>query len=217
MTDQPEPEDLTGAWTPDPPIGCLLPDVAPAAPPEATGGPQSAREASGGATERRDGHGGAEGASGGSGPIPHFHLAPAGLRAQIVASLDDFPVAYWAPGSIASRIMPLVGAAFDQYRDKVGGANNGEQSSRTTPDNPPASSDSLDNPHAYLSTGCYHDDHTYCQSMTGLNGAKRPGECKFCGAPCQCPCHQQTTADSGPSVAECAEADRNWDVQKTGE
>lgn len=46
--------------------------------------------------------------------------------------------------------------------------------------------------HIYLSTGCLHDQHTYCQSMTGLNGAKRPGECKFCGAKCFCPCHTAT-------------------------
>lgn len=43
--------------------------------------------------------------------------------------------------------------------------------------------------HVYLSTGCYHGDHAYCQSMTGLNGAKRPGVCKFCQAACQCECH----------------------------
>jgi hypothetical protein len=43
--------------------------------------------------------------------------------------------------------------------------------------------------HAYLSTGCFHGDHDYCQSMTGLNGSKRPGECKFCSAPCRCSCH----------------------------
>lgn len=44
--------------------------------------------------------------------------------------------------------------------------------------------------HAYLSTGCLHDRHSYCQSMTGLAGAKRPAQCKFCAAPCICPCHQ---------------------------
>lgn len=43
--------------------------------------------------------------------------------------------------------------------------------------------------HHYLSTGCYHGDHDYCRSMTGLAGAKRPASCKFCQAPCQCPCH----------------------------
>ena len=43
--------------------------------------------------------------------------------------------------------------------------------------------------HAYLSTGCLHGDHDYCQSMTGLNGAKRPASCKKCSAPCQCFCH----------------------------
>ncbi|MDX3549719.1 hypothetical protein PV729_45370 [Streptomyces europaeiscabiei] len=43
--------------------------------------------------------------------------------------------------------------------------------------------------HRYLSTGCLHGDHAYCQAMTGLNGAKRPGECKFCQASCRCGCH----------------------------
>ena len=47
-------------------------------------------------------------------------------------------------------------------------------------------------PHIYLSTGCYHGDHAYCQAMTGLNGAKRPASCKKCRARCICPCHQQT-------------------------
>ena len=58
--------------------------------------------------------------------------------------------------------------------------------------------------HHYLSTGCLHGDqvlpdgrtgHQYCQSDTGKNGAKRPAECKFCAAPCQCPCHQTTTTE----------------------
>lgn len=43
--------------------------------------------------------------------------------------------------------------------------------------------------HEYLSTGCRHDDHLYCQSMTGQQGEKRPGRCKFCDAQCICPCH----------------------------
>lgn len=48
--------------------------------------------------------------------------------------------------------------------------------------------------HAYLSTGCLHGEHGYCQAHTGLSGAKTPGQCKFCGAKCQCPCHGSTTA-----------------------
>ena len=54
--------------------------------------------------------------------------------------------------------------------------------------------------HIYLSTGCHpaHEHerlsngqtgHEYCESMTGLNGAKRPAECKHCASPCQCPNH----------------------------
>lgn len=54
-------------------------------------------------------------------------------------------------------------------------------------------------PHRYLSTGCHHGDqvlpdgrtgHEYCQGMTGYQGVKRGGRCKFCDAPCKCPCHQ---------------------------
>lgn len=44
-------------------------------------------------------------------------------------------------------------------------------------------------PHRYLSTGCLHGEHDYCRGMTGMQGAKRPGQCKFCDARCVCPCH----------------------------
>lgn len=44
--------------------------------------------------------------------------------------------------------------------------------------------------HVYLSTACHHGEHAYCQSSTGLAGAKKAASCKFCGAPCRCPCHQ---------------------------
>lgn len=54
--------------------------------------------------------------------------------------------------------------------------------------------------HTYLSTGCLHGEHGYCQSMTGLAGAKRPARCKFCEAPCICPCHRA----AGPSSKEAA-------------
>lgn len=46
--------------------------------------------------------------------------------------------------------------------------------------------------HVYQSTGCLHDDHDYCQKMTGLAGAKRPGSCKHCDARCICRCHRST-------------------------
>ncbi|MFD7868029.1 hypothetical protein [Streptomyces sp. NPDC059783] len=45
--------------------------------------------------------------------------------------------------------------------------------------------------HVYLSTGCLHGQHGYCQSMTGQQGRKRPAECKFCQARCICPCHNE--------------------------
>lgn len=47
--------------------------------------------------------------------------------------------------------------------------------------------------HVYLSTGCLHADHAYCQGMTGAAGAKRPGECKGCSAACVCRCHADVT------------------------
>lgn len=43
--------------------------------------------------------------------------------------------------------------------------------------------------HYYLSTGCLHGEHEYCQSMVGTRGEKRPGRCKFCDARCVCECH----------------------------
>ncbi|MFD7705631.1 hypothetical protein [Streptomyces sp. NPDC059786] len=44
--------------------------------------------------------------------------------------------------------------------------------------------------HVYLSTGCLHDQHGYCQADSGLGGAKKPATCKFCGATCVCGCHR---------------------------
>lgn len=51
--------------------------------------------------------------------------------------------------------------------------------------------DAAVNTHAYLSTGCFHNDHNYCQSNTGSNGDKVPAQCKFCAAPCVCSCHRE--------------------------
>ena len=44
--------------------------------------------------------------------------------------------------------------------------------------------------HVYLSTGCLHGHHDYCQAKTGAAGAKTPAKCKFCDARCRCSCHQ---------------------------
>lgn len=44
-------------------------------------------------------------------------------------------------------------------------------------------------PHVYLSTGCLHGEHDYCQSMIGMQGEKRPSRCKWCEAQCRCSCH----------------------------
>lgn len=50
--------------------------------------------------------------------------------------------------------------------------------------------------HVYLSTGCLHGDHTYCQSSTGLCGQKTPGVCKFCKTPCVCNCHSENESET---------------------
>lgn len=49
--------------------------------------------------------------------------------------------------------------------------------------------------HVYLSTGCLHHDHDYCQNMTGMQGTKRPGLCKHCDARCICRCHRTTSKE----------------------
>lgn len=72
---------------------------------------------------------------------------------------------------------------------------------RPADDTPPAEPE----PHVYLSTGCLHGDHAYCQNMTGLNGAKRPGECKFCQASCRCGCHARAE-QPGPAATQATEA-----------
>lgn len=49
--------------------------------------------------------------------------------------------------------------------------------------------------HSYLSTGCLHGEHEYCQSDTGAAGTKIPAQCKFCKAPCGCACHHKGGAE----------------------
>lgn len=58
--------------------------------------------------------------------------------------------------------------------------------------------------HVYLSTACLHGEHGYCQHHTGLSGAKTPGVCRFCAAPCVCECHaatQTATVTAHPRAA----------------
>ncbi|MET9122990.1 hypothetical protein [Streptomyces sp. NPDC004528] len=51
--------------------------------------------------------------------------------------------------------------------------------------------------HVYLSTGCLHGDHAYCQNEDGRAGPKRPGECKHCGTRCICSCHLRQLQEGG--------------------
>lgn len=57
--------------------------------------------------------------------------------------------------------------------------------------------------HTYLSTGCLHGNHGYCQGTTGANGAKKPAECKFCAARCVCECHQGDEARKNERLLSC--------------
>jgi hypothetical protein len=68
--------------------------------------------------------------------------------------------------------------------------------------------------HYYLSTGCLHGRHDYCNAMKGLDGAKAPAQCKFCRAHCRCPCHRSQSGtpivggsgeDPGPGPAVTSE------------
>lgn len=57
--------------------------------------------------------------------------------------------------------------------------------------------------HVYLATSCQHGKHDYCKNTKGQAGPKRPAECKFCEAPCVCPCHQEEShGDPGPGSVE---------------
>ncbi|MFH9426040.1 hypothetical protein [Streptomyces sp. NPDC017529] len=61
-----------------------------------------------------------------------------------------------------------------------------------------AAAETVPSPHRYLSTGCLHGEHGYCQSHTGLCGAKTPAVCKWCKSPCQCLCHRAAPAEEKP-------------------
>jgi hypothetical protein len=58
----------------------------------------------------------------------------------------------------------------------------------------PVGDDAISGVHYYLSTGCLHGEHEYCQAKTGAAGAKVPAVCKFCAAPCRCRCHSTDRA-----------------------
>lgn len=56
--------------------------------------------------------------------------------------------------------------------------------------------------HVYLSTACLHRRHAHCASMVGVQGQKRPAQCKFCEARCICHCHagEPATLDESASA-----------------
>ncbi|MGQ5576735.1 hypothetical protein [Streptomyces sp. ECR3.8] len=66
----------------------------------------------------------------------------------------------------------------------------------------PAATDATS--HVYLSTGCLHGHHDYCQNHTGRDGTKTPAQCKFCAAPCICGCHtpKETTMPTCTATIE---------------
>lgn len=83
--------------------------------------------------------------------------------------------------------------------------------------------------HSYLSTGCYHGEHDYCRSMTGWQGEKRPAQCKFCDARCECDCHREEfglmvplfrrepgRATAPSEAGDSAHPDHDWWVEGSG-
>lgn len=53
--------------------------------------------------------------------------------------------------------------------------------------------------HAYVSTACLHGQCDYCAASARPDGVpKEPARCKFCEAPCLCPCHWTVTTRGEP-------------------
>lgn len=92
-----------------------------------------------------------------------------GLLASVLAAFPDA-----GPDGPAIRSRPLPAELVHRWKQNTTGGDG----------------------HLYLSTGCLHDQHDYCQSHTGLSGAKRPASCKWCAARCVCPCHQQAATEA---------------------
>lgn len=109
------------------------------------------------------------------------------LVAQALYAVETREAGHWptVAGILADEVKRLV-IERDAVRNRVAGLEAWSNSiALLVPMEKPVS----DFQHVYLSTGCLHGNHEYCKSMTGLNGAKRPGECKFCKAKCICACH----------------------------
>ncbi|MFH8405516.1 hypothetical protein ACH4FX_12185 [Streptomyces sp. NPDC018019] len=98
------------------------------------------------------------------------------LAAVIARTLRSTPVPPHLPEGLVARLAVAVAVYLDKQT-------------------------SGDAPHRYLSTGCLHGEHGYCQSSTGSNGTKVPATCKFCAAPCECPCHQASDLPREGGVA----------------
>ncbi|MFJ7999006.1 hypothetical protein ACIQ7D_17920 [Streptomyces sp. NPDC096310] len=62
----------------------------------------------------------------------------------------------------------------------------------------------------YLSTGCLHGEHAYCQGATGQAGTKTPAVCKFCAAPCRCDCHRVGAAVEAAVLPRRGDALDTW-------
>ncbi|WP_327377978.1 hypothetical protein OG393_30870 [Streptomyces sp. NBC_01216] len=104
--------------------------------------------------------------------------------AQAEAAIDrvrtyaaDLDRAGWTQAAIARRIR----AALDE------------------PHNQPATTG-----HDYLSTGCLHGRHDYCNNTRGIAGPKTPAQCKFCAAQCVCHCHSERPHPDGEQPAASA-------------
>lgn len=63
--------------------------------------------------------------------------------------------------------------------------------------------------HVYLSIGCLHGNHEYCQEAVKADGStKAPAECKFCSAGCICDCHGEERREEQADEVDLAAGDR---------
>lgn len=123
---------------------------------------------------------------------PETRLAGDGIAAGLEIALAYLDRADWAQLHADQAAVARVRALAVRWRDTPGRVRAAAELAAVLDETPEAG-------HRYLSTGCLHGDmqlpdgrtgHEYCQGETGAVGQKTPAQCKFCAAPCVCPCHQ---------------------------
>jgi hypothetical protein len=103
-------------------------------------------------------------------------------------------------GQHAARLYAEARGRVEQYRFATTWTEyNAGRNALNQPAPGPAAAQAVE--HRYLSTGCLHGKHDYCSNVDGIAGLKKPAQCKFCAAPCQCSCHTVP----GPAAAQAVD------------